>query len=176
MTDVHGALTAQAELLDALVTPDPPPRRGWPFVLLALVLLTAAGAIGVVVVSRDDGPQGPPHPSKWDASIQKYVDFVEKKRDLEFTHPVYVDFLADAEFTENVTADDDDLTDEDRKEIEQSTGLLRALGLVVTWTCSTSPTSSGARGSSATTPTTTNGCGSAAPRSRRPSSRRSCTS
>ena len=130
MTDVHGALTAQAELLDALVTPDPPPRRGWPFVLLALVLLTAAAAIGVVVVSRDDGPQGPPHPSKWDASVQKYVDFVEKKRDLKFTHPVYVDFLADAEFTENVTADDDDLTDEDRKEIEQSTGLLRALGLV----------------------------------------------
>jgi hypothetical protein len=130
VTDVHGALTAQAELLDALLTPDPPPRRGWPFVLLALVLLTAAGAIGVVVVSRDDGPQGPPHPSKWDPSVQKYVAFVEKKRDLKFTHPVYVDFLADAEFTDNVTADDDDLTDADRKEIEQSTGLLRALGLV----------------------------------------------
>ena len=83
-----------------------------------------------MVVSRDNGPKGPPHPSKWDASVQKYVDFVEKKRDLKFTQPVYVDFLADAEFTENVTADDDDLTDEDRKEIEQSTGLLRALGLV----------------------------------------------
>ena len=62
--------------------------------MLALVLLTAAAAIGVVVVSRDDGPQGPPHPSKWDARVQKYVDFVEKKRDLEFKHPVYVDFLA----------------------------------------------------------------------------------
>jgi hypothetical protein len=130
VTDVHGALTAQAELLDALLTDDPPPRRrSWPFVVLALVILTAAAAIGAVMV-RDDGPQGPPHPSKWDAKVQAYVDFVEKKRDLELKHPLSVDFLPDAEFTEQVTADADELTDEDRKQIEQSTGLLRALGLV----------------------------------------------
>ena len=132
MTEVHGALTAEAELLDALQTPDPPSRWRWrwPIIVVALVVVTAASAAGVFYVGRDRGPEGPPHPSKWDASVQKYVDFVEKKRDLKFKHPVYVDFLPDAEFTKKVTADADELTDEDRKEIEQSTGLLRALGLV----------------------------------------------
>ncbi|WP_157544694.1 hypothetical protein [Nocardioides halotolerans] len=131
MTDVHGALTAQAELLDALLAPDPPPkRRGWPLVLLALVLVTVAVAVGIVVVSRDRGPKGPPHPAKWDARVQKYVEFVEQHREIRFQHPVYVDFLTDEEFAEKVTADEKDLTDEDRTEIEQATGLLRALGLV----------------------------------------------
>ena len=131
MSDVHGALTAQAELLDALLLPDPPPpRRAWPFVVLSLVLVTAAAAVGVWAFARDPGPKGPPHPAKWDQRVQKYVDFVEKKRALKFEHPVYVDFLPDAEFKEQVTSDADDLTEEDRKEIEQATGLLRALGLV----------------------------------------------
>ncbi len=134
MTDVHGALTAQAELLDALLAPEPPPsqwrRWRWPIVVLALVLVTAAVAAGVFVVGRDRGPKGPPHPAKWDARVQKYVDFVEKKRDLTFEQPVYVDFLPEEDFAKQVTADADDLTDEDRKEIEQTTGLLRALGLV----------------------------------------------
>jgi hypothetical protein len=129
VTDVHGALTAQAELLDALLTPEPPPKRRWPYVVLAVVLVAAAVAVGFVLVSRDPGPQGPPHPSKWDARVQKYVDFVEKERDLEFKHPVYVDFLADEEFKEQVTADRDDLSEDDLEELEQVTGMFRALGL-----------------------------------------------
>jgi hypothetical protein len=123
-------LTAQAELLDALLTPDPPRRPSWPYVVLALVLVAAAVSAGIVLVTRDAGAKGPPHPSTWDPRVQEYVDFVEKKRDLEFQHPVYVDFLTDEEFTGKVTTDAGDLSDEDRKEIEQSTGLLRALGLV----------------------------------------------
>ena len=82
MTDVHGGLTAEAELLDTLPTPDPPSRWRrwrWPIVVLALVILTAATAAGIFVVGRDKGPQGPPHPSKWDARVQKYVDFVEEQ-------------------------------------------------------------------------------------------------
>jgi hypothetical protein len=107
-------LTAQAELLDALLTPDPPPpRRRWPYVAIALAVVAAA-AVGAVLLARDHGPKGPPHPSKWDSRVQKYVDFVEKKRDLEFKHPVYVDFLSDADFTKQVTTDPDKLTDEDR--------------------------------------------------------------
>ncbi len=130
MTDAHGALTAQAELLDALLAPDPPPkRRGWPLVVLALVLVAAAASVGIVMVSRDSGPQGPPHPARWDARVQKYVDFVEKKRGLEFKQPVYVDFLADDEFKDQVTADRDDLSGDDLEELEQATGMFRALGL-----------------------------------------------
>ena len=98
--------------------------------MLALVVVTATAAAGVLVASRDSGPTGPPHPSKWDAQVQKYVDFVEKKRDLEFKHPVYVDFLPAKEFKEQVTADRDELSDDDEKELEQCTGMFRALGLI----------------------------------------------
>ena len=62
--------------------------------------------------------------------MQEYVDIVEQERDLEFQHPVYVDFLGAKAFKEKVTADDEELTDEDRESIEQATGLMRAVGLV----------------------------------------------
>jgi hypothetical protein len=62
--------------------------------------------------------------------VQKYVDFVEKKRGLTFTHPVYVDFLSDAAFEEEVTADRDELSDDDLKKLDEYAGTLRALGLV----------------------------------------------
>ena len=97
--------------------------------VLALVVATAAAA-GIFVVGRDKGPQGPPHPSKWDARVQKYVDFVEQKRDLEFKHPVYVDFLPAKEFKEQVTADRDELGEADLEELDQFTGMFRALGLL----------------------------------------------
>ncbi|HCB03635.1 MAG TPA: hypothetical protein PLZ93_13815 [Nocardioides sp.] len=130
MTNVHEANLAQAELLDALLTQDQPPqRRRWYVAALALVLVAVAGAV-TVVLTRDAGPQGPPHPSAWDPKVQKYVDFVEKKRDLTFEHPVYVDFLPESEFVAQVTADDAEVTDEDRAELERATGMLRALGLV----------------------------------------------
>ena len=134
MTDVHGALTAQAELLDALLTPEPPPSRWgrwrWPIVVLALVVVIAATAAGVFVIGRDPGPTGPPHPSKWDAQVQTYVDFVEKKRGLEFKHPVYVDFLPVKDFKKQITKDRDELSADDEKELEQFTGMFRALGLI----------------------------------------------
>lgn len=130
VTDVHAALAAQAELLDTLLTPDPPPpRRRWPFAVLAVVLVAAAVVVAVLL-TRDSGPEGPPHPSTWDPKVQKYVDFVEKERGLDFAHPVYVDFLPEEEFTEQVTADESELSDEDREEVERSTGMLRALGLI----------------------------------------------
>jgi hypothetical protein len=130
VTDVHGALTRQAELLDALLTPDPPPRgRRWPYVVVALALIAAAAA-AVGFTHYASGPTGPPHPSKWDPRVQKYVEFVESKRELEFTHPVYVDFLSDAAFEKQVTHDRDELSEDDVKELDQYAGMLRALGLI----------------------------------------------
>ena len=55
---------------------------------------------------------------------------VEEERDLEFKHPIHVDFLSVKAFKKQVTADEDDLTDKDRKEIEQSTSMFRAMGLI----------------------------------------------
>ena len=130
VTDVHGASSAQAELLDQLFAPDPPPRRArWPYLLVVLALI-AGGLAAALVLRRDGGPEGPPHPATWDAKVQKYVDFVEKERDLKFAHPVYVDFLTDEEFTGKVTGDREELNKDDLKELEQATGLLRAMGVV----------------------------------------------
>jgi hypothetical protein len=129
VTDVHGALLRQAELLDALLTPDPPPRRRWPYAVVTLAVVVAAVVV-FAVVRQQSGSDGPPHPSTWDPRVQKYVDFVEKERHLHFTHPVYVDFLADAAFTEQVTSDRDELSKDDLEELDQYAGMLRALGLV----------------------------------------------
>ena len=112
-----------------LEEPPEPRRRRLPLVIaVVLVLALLAGAAVVYVVFVRD--TGPPHPDKWDSRVEELVEIVEDERDLDFEHPVYVDFLSEAEFKKKVTSDDDDLTDEDREEIEQATGLLRALGLV----------------------------------------------
>ena len=130
VTDVHGASSAQAELLDQLFAPDPPPRRSrWPYLVVVLALV-AAGLGAVFVLRGDGGPKGPPHPATWDPKVQAYVDFVEKERDLKFAHPVFVDFLTEEDFTGKVTGDRDDLSKDDLKELEQATGLLRAMGVV----------------------------------------------
>ena len=58
------------------------------------------------------------------------MKIVENKRGLTFRHPVAVRFLPAAEFEKDVRSDESDLDAKERKQIEQSTGLLRALGLL----------------------------------------------
>ncbi len=93
--------------------------------MIAVSLLGAGGAVLGLVLSGDDD-----YPDQWTAEIQPFVEIVEDERDLEFEHPVYVEFLPAAEFEEQVTADEADLTDEDREEIEQTSAMLRAVGLI----------------------------------------------
>ena len=104
-------------------------RRRWPFLLLAAVVLAAAAVAGGLWL-RDDGDEGSDHPDAWDPRVEEYVEVVEDERDLEFKHPVHVDFLTEEEFKKRVTADEEDLTDEDREDIEQVTGVFRALALI----------------------------------------------
>ena len=104
-------------------------RRRWPLFLLVLVVLLAGTAAGLLWVRtvRNDGPD---HPKVWNARVREYVEAVEDERGLKFKHPVYVDFLSVSDFKDQVTDDEEDLSDEDRREIRQFTGLFRALGLV----------------------------------------------
>ncbi|GAA4803120.1 hypothetical protein GCM10025786_02200 [Nocardioides caeni] len=90
-----------------------------------MLLLGSAAAFGAWWLQRE-----PDHPDKWDPRVVEFVDFVEDERGLDFEHPVYVDFLTDEEFDKEVSSDDSELTDEDREEIQQSEGILRALGLL----------------------------------------------
>ena len=57
------------------------------------------------------------------------MEFTETGRGLDFLHPVAIDFLDEEELLVRYETDTD-LSDEDRREIEQITTALRALGLV----------------------------------------------
>lgn len=91
---------------------------------LALVIIAGVGAFAVL---RDDGPS---YPKAWDTRIQPFVTIVEKQRGLTFDHPVQVRFLAADDFEKTVRTDRNDLSKDDRAEIEQSASLFRAFGLI----------------------------------------------
>jgi hypothetical protein len=84
------------------------------------------GIVGAVTKSVDDGPA---HPDAWDPRVAGLVDFVQSARDLDFDHPVYVDFLSPGDYTEATTSDEEGLDDEGRASLERYAGELRALGV-----------------------------------------------
>jgi hypothetical protein len=122
------------EPTDDPIVVDPPaidaPRRRPRWMLRGALMglaVTAAGAAAAVFVLREDGPS---YPDAWDARIEPYVEIVEKQRELPFDHPVRVRFLDAAAFEKSVRADKTDLDADDRKDLAESTSLLRALGLL----------------------------------------------
>jgi hypothetical protein len=104
---------------------------------LVLVLLLAMGGTGWAIVDRierpAEGAQGAggvaPTPDGWDPRIQPLADVVAELRGRPFLRPVTVEFLEDAEF-EAAVVGEGELTDEDRADLDDSTTLLRALGLI----------------------------------------------
>jgi hypothetical protein len=111
--------------------PPPPSESGIPlwsiFALVGVLVALVAATIFFILPS---GPPAKSYPDLWDARVTKYVRIAEKERGLDFQHPVEVRFLPPKEFEQTVTTDDADLTAEERAQIEQSTGELRALGLL----------------------------------------------
>ncbi|HVM41738.1 MAG TPA: hypothetical protein VM618_13265 [Acidimicrobiia bacterium] len=95
---------------------------------LAAFLVVAGAAVAFLLVQG--GGDGVDHPDTWDPRVEDLVAFVEDERDLDFEHPVEIEFLAERAFREEVTSDAADLTDEERREIEAFTGTMRALGLI----------------------------------------------
>jgi hypothetical protein len=100
-------------------------RRVVALALTGLLVVGAAVTGGVLWLNR-----GSDYPDEWDSRVTDLVEFVEDERGLEFDHPVYIEFLSKEEFEKEVTAEESDLTDDDLEEIEQTTGLMRALGLI----------------------------------------------
>lgn len=99
-------------------------RRRWPAVavVVALVAVAAGGVVGRNVLHKD-------YPSKWDPRVADLVAFVQASRGLQFEHPVYVDFLSEADFRAKVT-DHDAPTAADKAEMQSAVAQMRALGLV----------------------------------------------
>lgn len=103
----------------------------WLIVALVVVMIAAAALAAVVVLDqKKDKDAEPSYPKAWDARILPYVQVVQKERGLTFMHPVKVRFLADKEFEKTVRTDESKLDKDARTEIEQVTGLFRALGLL----------------------------------------------
>jgi hypothetical protein len=124
--------TATSVDLDELGPPFPaaaasePPRHRARWIILALVLFMA-GPLGRRMTAPDGAP---PHPSRWDRRVAGLAAFVESERGLRFRHPVYVDFLPEAQFRQEVTSDEGDLSTAERKDMEEFEATARAVGLV----------------------------------------------
>ena len=92
----------------------------------AVCVLVLAGLAALLLL----GDSGPDHPDEWDQRVTDLVAFVEDERELEFDHPVHIDFLTPEEYSDAARADEAELTDEDRAAIEDDEAVLRALGLL----------------------------------------------
>jgi hypothetical protein len=91
------------------------------------LLLTATGVVFLVGVVSRLGPNS--YPAQWDERVASLAAFVELERGLEFDHPVHVNFLTDAEFREETTSEDGELSAPEREELEGWAHQTRALGL-----------------------------------------------
>jgi hypothetical protein len=99
-------------------------------ILLVLVLVLVGGGFAARALIASGKPKGPTYPAEWDARILPYAKIAEKERGLFFKHPVAVHFLAPEKFKKTVTSDKKDLSKEDRKDLDDAVGLLRAFGLI----------------------------------------------
>jgi hypothetical protein len=109
--------------------PDPAPKKRsrWR-VILAVCGVVVIGAAGVMVGIALRGG-GSSFPSAWDPQVAPIAARVAALRDLPFKHPVKVNYLSAPAFEKKVTTSPADLKKQ-AKQIQQSTGLLRAAGLL----------------------------------------------
>jgi len=96
-------------------------------IILAAIVVGLVGVASIAIVVADDGDDPP---SRWDPRVARFVPFVESHRGLKFKHPVPVVFMSEAEFREEVSGSNNDLTDDEREDIESYEKLFRALGLL----------------------------------------------
>ena len=111
---------------------DPSNPRSWKntlFVVVVMLVVVVGALVAVSLVGFDEDPEDP-WADEWSPKVRPFVRYVEKERDLEFLHPVHVEFLSEEEFTDDVTAEEEDLDEEDREQLEQAVSFLRALGMI----------------------------------------------
>ena len=107
--------------------PAPTPRPLWLPPLASVIAIVFLASVFTAVVRSVDA--GADHPGEWDPRVADLAAFVERARDLDFDHPVHVDFLTPAEYTAATTADEADVPDEAREELRHYEGVLRAMGV-----------------------------------------------
>jgi hypothetical protein len=118
---------ADTSYLWHLAAPEEAPRPRW---LVPLGVGIGAVFLAGVVAAFTIGDDGPDHPDSWDPRVADLAAYVEDERDLDFDHPVHVDFLTPAEYSAASTGDPDPAAEEqEREEYDDYAGQLRALGV-----------------------------------------------
>jgi hypothetical protein len=92
----------------------------------AALIVVAMVAGGLFVVLRG----GRSYPSSWPEEVQPIAEWVATERDLEFEHPVEVNFLSDEEYSEVATAGGDEESEEQLQQEQDTVAFLRALGFL----------------------------------------------
>ena len=106
-----------------------PVELRWPLwqVVTALGVLTMLSAGVTVVVLRQTEND---YPKEWDPRVVELADFVQRERGALYEHPVPVDFLSPEEYSKRTRTEEGTLSDDDKAELEQFEGTMRALGLL----------------------------------------------
>lgn len=95
-------------------------------VLLTLIaVILVADAVALVTGVEDSDP-----PSAWDPRVASLARFVEDERHLRFDHPVEARFLTAAEYQKETSSDSGELTEQDKEDLANVEGEMRALGLI----------------------------------------------
>jgi hypothetical protein len=94
---------------------------------VAVGVVAVAGLAGAALVVTGGGED---HPDEWDERVADLAAFVEDERGLEFDHPVTVDFLSEEEYSDATRVEEDGLTDDDRRYLEETTAIMTAIGLI----------------------------------------------
>lgn len=116
---------------DQVGAPAVPKKRLGTGAVIGLVLaLGVVAGVGGTWLRGTDSDSGPTYPTSWDPRVAKLASYVEAHRGLTFKHPVYVEFLSDAEFVKQVTSDGSDLSASDKKDLANEQAFMRALGLI----------------------------------------------
>ena len=105
----------------------------WKRLILPLLVIAVVAA-GAAVLFRDrlfPKDSAPSHPAEWDPRVAPIAEFVGTERGLQWVHPVYVDFLAEADFVALFDQPTAPLSDADEAAARSYSLLYDALGLAV---------------------------------------------
>jgi hypothetical protein len=94
-------------------------------VVAAIVVIGLLAGVGYLVVKG-----GRQYPSAWDPRVDQITKWVAKERELDFEHPVKVNFLTEEEYSERATEGGDDDSEETKQYYEDQAAQLRALGFL----------------------------------------------
>jgi hypothetical protein len=127
MTDPLEPLAAPIDAEPTTPSEEGPPRRsrrGRAVAAIVVLVLLAGGGTAFLLTRGDD------YPDEWDPRVADLAEFVARERNLDFEHPVEVEFIEVKAFEKLFSADEAELTDEDEQDIEDAAAMFRALGMI----------------------------------------------